>query len=517
MSMWMSPANNEHSRSELGARVWSGFRHDWLVRGWATLGCLSVGLFSASLVVAQTPSEGERAPAADETLVEPPEQLDEQADGQPGESDPSAAAFHQSPRGGASVAPGWLSGLGTILADASKDLGLVLETPPRVLFVGGERGVKLRWEDDLRTPSRGLVNLGAALEESTEKEDREKWLLRVIVVEHDGTAHGVRVELEESDYEVQTIRALTTLSRVIARPEQPEQPEQGTPQVTSPDASQGRATLATAGAVLGGYFGFALENAGGDVDTRLVYPLVALGAGVGLASALIVAEEWPMDRPSAWFIAGGGLWLTVSGVLIAGEQELKHETDRYPYGLIGTVAGLGLSSYIVSQRQISEAEAVFSQSGALFGSIAGGFVHQLIEPSSDTFPSLGVGLGTGGGWLLTSLGTAQWMPGLSSSRVLFADLGGFLGALVGAAAASPTIVSQGTPPAADQRAFVGASLAGLVVGASVGYWLGGTSDSDGASFPSLSMGLGSIAGSLPETPFEVTLPAASAVTLRGQW
>lgn len=529
MSMSMTPLNNEHSLLDSGVWAVSGIRCGWRTRRWAMLGCLSVGLVSVP-VMAQTASEGETGTVSgasaetagyvdEESRAQSDEaQSDEAQPGQaqPDESEAAAAASEPSMKSGVS-APEWFSGLSTILADASKDLGLVLEGPPRVLFAGDETSLERRWEDDLRTPARGHVNLGAALEAGVGKEATGPWLLRVIVIEDDGTAHGLRVELEESDYEVQTIRALTTVSRVIARPAQIERTEARVPQVNDADVSQGRATLATAGAVLGGYFGFALENAGGDVDTRLVYPLVALGAGVGLASALIVAEEWPMDRPSAWLIAGGGAWLTVSGVLIASEQELKHDTDRYPYGLVGTVTGLGIASYIVSQRQISEAEAVFSHSGALFGSIAGGFVQQLLEPNPDTFPSLGVGIGAGGGWLLTSLGTAQWMPGLSSSRVLFADLGGFLGALVGAAAASPTIVSQGTPRPADQRAFVGASLAGLVVGATVGYWLGGSSDTNEANLPSLSLGLGTVAGSLAETPFEVTLPAASAVTLRGQW
>lgn len=419
----------------------------------------------------------------------------------------SASARVEEPR--RTVPPVSPVALETVLADAATDLGLVLDERPAVVESGG--ATDTRWEDAIVTPSPGRVSLGAALESKD-----ERWFVRIILVRDDGTTHSVRTEVGEADYEVQTIRALAMLADVRATPVAAAATGERAAPVKR-DVSHGRATLATTGAVLGGYFGFALENAGGDVDTRLVYPLVALGAGVGLASALIIAEEWPMDRPSAWYISGGGLWLTLSGVLIAGEQDLKHPTDRYPYGLIGTVAGLGISSYMVSQREISEAEAIFSQSGALFGTIAGGLAQELIEPGNGAFPKLGVGIGAGGGWLLASMGTAHLMPGLTSSRVLFADLGGFLGTLVGAAAASPTVVTQGQPKAENSRVFFGASLAGLAVGSVVGYWLGGHVEEGDTDLMSVSLRADTLPSTLPSTPFESRLPAATALTLHSRW
>lgn len=401
------------------------------------------------------------------------------------------------------------STLATVLADAATDLGLELERPPSVHLATPDCASS----EDPAVPGLGKVSIAGVLELQA-----EQWWLRVAVTRDDATTHSTRVELSESNFEVQTIRALALTVKTTAGTSTPNAEKTQTPAAqTRLDTSEGKATLATTGAALGGYFGFALESAGGDIDTRLVYPLVALGAGVGLASALIVAEEWPLTRPQAWYISGGGIWLTVAGVLIASEQDLKHRTDRYPYGLIGTAAGLGISSYVVSQRSVSEAEAVFSQSGALFGAIAGGFVQELVDPTQGRFPRLGIGVGAGGGWLLASLGTARLMPGLSSSRVLFADLGGFLGALVGAAAASPAVVNQGPPQAGDRRAFVGASLGGLVLGSVVGYWLGSSAEvPDSARLP-VRVQAATLASTPGATPFDPGLPAATALTLGGQW
>lgn len=396
--------------------------------------------------------------------------------------------------------------LAALLADAATDLGLVPERAPSVAVSTGSCAI-----EEETPPGSGKVNIRGLLELRA-----ENWWLRVSVTKDDGTTHSASVRLDPANYEVQAIRTLALTVKAIPAPKATSEKEHTSFQATSLDISQGKATLATHGAALGGYFGFALESAGGDVDTRLVYPLVALGAGVGLATALIVAEEWPLDRASAWYISGGGVWLTLAGVLIASEQDLVHPTDRYPYGLIGTAAGLGVSSLVVSQRVVGEGEAVFSHSGAIFGAIIGGFVQELADPVTGKFPRLGVGIGTTGGWLVASLGTARLMPNLTATRVLFADLGGFLGTLVGAAAASPAVVNQGPPKPADRRAFIGASLGGLVLGSVVGYWLGGTAEEVPEDFP-VSLRATTLSPTMAATPFDAGLPAVTAFTLHSQW
>lgn len=396
--------------------------------------------------------------------------------------------------------------LATLLADAATDLGLVAERPPAVSVVTGTCVI-----EDEPLPSSGKVFIRGALERRG-----ESWWLRVSVLKDDGTTHSASAKLDAENYEVQAIRTLALTVKTSPGPKETIEKEPASALAASVDVSQGKATLATHGAALGGYFGFALESAGGDVDTRLVYPLIALGAGVGLATALIVAEEWPVNRASAWYISGGGTWLTIAGVLVASELDLKHPSDRYPYGLIGTAAGLGISTLVVSQRDISEGEAVFSHSGAIFGAIAGGFIQELADPVSGKFPRLGVGIGTAGGWLAASLGTARFLPRLTASRVLFADLGGFLGVLVGAAAASPAVVNEGPPKAEDRRAFVAAGLSGLVLGSVVGYWLGGTVEDSTATLP-VSLRATTLAPTLASTPFDQGLPSATALTLYSQW
>lgn len=396
--------------------------------------------------------------------------------------------------------------LSRLLADAATDLGLVPERAPDVTVSNGACAF-----DHDSIPSAGKVNIRGALELHD-----QKWWLRVSVTKDDATTHSARVELDPEGYEVQAIRTLALTVKASPVPNATTEKQPSTVQAASADVSHGKATLATHGAALGGYFGFALESAGGNVDTRLVYPLVALGAGVGLATALIVAEEWRINRPSAWYISGGAVWMTVAGVMVASELELTHTTDRYAYGLIGTAAGLGVSTLVVSQRDVREGEAVFSHSGAIFGALIGGFTQELVDPATGKFPRLGVGIGMTGGWLAASLGTAQLLPQLSATRVLFADLGGFLGALVGAAAASPAVVNQGAQQPGDRRAFVGASLGGLVVGSVVGYWLGGTSDETAESLP-VSFRATTLAPTVEATPFDSALPAATAFTLHSQW
>lgn len=463
---------------------------------------------AATSMAPVSPGQGEPVPSASVTSpaaagpnsAVAPEDVEGIADA------PSVAEPQVLPPPSAPSPPFEPEALAALLADAATDLGLVPERPPVVVVSVDDCTVV-----EEAQPAPGKVIIRGWLGHKG-----EHWWLRVSVTKDDATTHTSRVGLDDENYEVQAIRALALTVKSSPEQKAAKERQQVSPAATSVDTSQGKATLATHGAALGGYFGFALESAGGDVDTRLVYPLVALGAGVGLATALIVAEEWPVDRASAWYISGGGTWLTLAGVMVASELSLEHPTDRYPYGLIGTAVGLGVSTLVVSQRDVSEAEAVFSHSGAIFGALMGGFAQELIDPVTGRFPKLGVGIGTTGGWLLASLGTARVLPGITATRVLFADLGGFLGTLVGAAAASPAVVNQGEPRRAERRAFVGASLGGLVLGSVVGYWLGGSVDEVSESLP-VSLRATTLGPTLASTPFEQGLPAATAFTLFRKW
>ncbi len=214
---------------------------------------------------------------------------------------------------------------------------------------------------------------------------------------------------------------------------------------------------------------------GGSADAALIYPLVALGSGVGMATALVAAEEWPVSRPRAWYISGGGFWLTSAAVLIANEQDLAHPTDRYPYGLIGTAVGIGVASAVSSFREITEPQALLSNESGAFGTLAGGLIQRLAAPSSAELPALGMGIGGAAGWLTAGLIGPFALTELSSSRVLFAGLGGSIGALTGAAIASPIVVNSDRREPKKEGVLFASALGGLVLGSIVGYWF---SDSD---------------------------------------
>ncbi|MBX3184063.1 MAG: hypothetical protein KIT72_00950 [Polyangiaceae bacterium] len=239
---------------------------------------------------------------------------------------------------------------------------------------------------------------------------------------------------------------------------------------------EGRAVLALNSALLGGYVGYSLQRAGGSNDPRLTYPLIALGTGVGLGGSLIVADEWDVGLGDAWFLSAGMVWPTLTGVLLASAYNVR-EDDRFAYGLVGAVAGVGLGTFALTFRGMGEGGAAITHSGGLVGALAGSLVQIGYEGSSDGTPTLGAGYGAGIGVL--SAGILATQIYLSSSRVLMIDLGIGLGALTGAAAASPLVFGDDPGPA-ENRAWAGSVAGGAVLGALIAYLIT-TSDSGSAA------------------------------------
>src|SRR5690606_20104451 len=169
-----------------------------------------------------------------------------------------------------------------------------------------------------------------------------------------------------------------------------------------------------------------------------------------------------------------------------------------------------------SRRTVSEAEALFAHSGGLLGLVAGGLVQRLIEPT-DEVPRLGMGLGSSAGLLIAGLGGSALLPNLSSSRVLFADLGALLGGLAGAAVATPILVGRDPPDARDERVFVASALGGLALGTVVGYWFGRDAgvESDGATI--LRPHITRLQPDAPPFSVQPALPASTTLGLHGQW
>ena len=83
-----------------------------------------------------------------------------------------------------------------------------------------------------------------------------------------------------------------------------------------PAHSPGRAILATNGTLYGAFVGYSLQRSSASDDPRLLYPLLAVGAGVGLGGAIIIADEWDVGVGEAWYLAAGAWWPAVAGHLI---------------------------------------------------------------------------------------------------------------------------------------------------------------------------------------------------------
>ncbi len=402
-----------------------------------------------------------------------------------------------------------LRDLDRLLSDGAEDLGLNVQHMPQTIL-GGDLNYS-QWESELGRPDDGYVNLGAVVEQHG-----EGWRVRVTLALPDGTLRSTRSEVAATDYELPLIQALRQLvpKREASTPAEASATIHDPQPLTPP--SNGRGILAVHGALLGGYVGFTLENAGGAAEARLVYPLMALGAGVGLAASLIVAEEWDVTRAEAWYVSAGALWLTGSAILISSDLDLMHPTDRYSYGLVGTAAGLGLSGIVTSRRTVSEAEALFAHSGGLLGLVAGGLVQRLVEPTDDV-PRLGMGLGSSAGLLIAGLGGSALLPNLSSSRVLFADLGALLGGLAGAAVATPILVGRDPPDARDERVFVASALGGLALGTVVGYWFGRDAGVESGAAAVLRPHIARLQPDAPPFSVQPALPASTTLGLHGQW
>ncbi|HKO49282.1 MAG TPA: hypothetical protein VJV79_16225 [Polyangiaceae bacterium] len=231
--------------------------------------------------------------------------------------------------------------------------------------------------------------------------------------------------------------------------------------------SQGRAVLALNAAVLGGYVGFSLQRASGSVDARLTYPLVALGTGIGLGASMLVADEWDITLGDAWFMSAGAWWPIASGVLIAKSYNVPNE-DLYVYGLVAASAGVSLSVAAITQKPMTEGGAVLAHSGGAAGTLLGGLTEMAYRGSTDFTPERGMGYGAGIGVL--TAGALATQVKVSSSRMLLIDLAASLGALTGAAAASPLLLVDEQESPTQSRLWLASIAAGTVIGGGIG-WL----------------------------------------------
>jgi hypothetical protein len=300
------------------------------------------------------------------------------------------------------------------------------------------------------------------------------YVVRIVAVAP--RAHELRVRVETVPAEAVSVRGLVMLRDLLtpeAVAEAAQEQERRTAGngssigASSPLRSQGRAVLAVSAGVLGAFTAFSLQNASGETDPRVLYPLLALGTGVGIGAALLVADEWDVTTGDAWYLAAGGGWGAAAGFLLATGQSVQPSTDRYSWALGGGLVGIGLATFALTQTSMDEGDATLTHSGAALGLLTGAAIEWLGQGTTDETPAAGMGYGSAIG--LVGAGLLATRLTLPPSRVLLIDLGVGGGALAGAAAASPLVFQNPAPNGV--RGWLSATLAGSVVGGGLAWWL----------------------------------------------
>ena len=233
--------------------------------------------------------------------------------------------------------------------------------------------------------------------------------------------------------------------------------------------SPGRAPLALNGGLLGGYVGWTLQRTSGSTDARLTYPLIALGAGVGLGASMVAADEWDISAGDAWYLSAGIWWPMSSAILLSDAYHVSPTQDRFAYGLLGATSGLTLATTALVFSNIDEGGALVAHSGGAFGTALGGVSQLIKRGSTEAFPTRGAGFGAGIGVVAGGLLATQTT--VEPSRVLFVDLSASLGGLIGAAAASPLLLVDEEEQLWRTRAWLSAIGGGILGGGVVGFLL----------------------------------------------
>lgn len=347
------------------------------------------------------------------------------------------------------------------LSEAAQDLGLSLD-------VGGRGPALPRAYRDSELIEEARERNSWILSPRLEREGGEL-ILRLVAVPPGSGMLLVREErVAPGRVAVRGVVMLRELLRSRAHAKQaPARTRDEAPEPREKYRTSGRAVLLGSLAVFGGYAGYALHTSSRGDDPRLLYPLMALGAGVGLGAAAIAADEWDLSTGNAWFLSAGATWPVAATLLFSAGYDVQPRTDAHAFGLIAGIGGLGVSTGVLARRNVGEGGALLAHSGAIWGGGLGGLVEMMAAGSTQDTPLRGLGYGMSIGWLTGSVAGAWVEP--SAGRVLRVGLGAGLGALGGAAAASPLLLED--PGKTQERLWLGAVGLGGAVGAGVGAWL----------------------------------------------
>lgn len=371
-------------------------------------------------------------------------------------------ALHAPTASGAELAP-LAESLDALLADTAQDLGLTVDRAPRAAPDPAHLG-----DAELLALSRssaGVVILPSLRAVAPASRDVE---LRLALA--DPSARSLLVRSERVARDDVAVRAVVLLRDLVAdlggvaRPRSPESLPTGNV-VTTLVRGTGRPVLLASSTLFGGFAGYSIQRAGSSNDPRVLYPLLAVGAGIGLGASIIAADEWEVSAAESWYVTAGVLWPTLAGHLIyQGRFSPRVESDRWVFGLVGGTTGITLSILGLTLHGMSDSGALLAHSGGSLGLVFGGLTEALVRGDIQHTPFAGMGYGAGVGWLATAALATQ-LRVLSPSRVLTVDLGALIGGLGGAAIGSPFLLHD--PDAAHQRGWLAATGGGAIVGATV--------------------------------------------------
>ncbi|AUX46222.1 hypothetical protein SOCE26_077270 [Sorangium cellulosum] len=433
----------------------------WHLRGRASALALAATLAAAAPASAEpAPAQPPSSPSAPPSPAAPPSSSPQPA--RQAVVLPTAVAPDAAER----AAP-LASALDALLSDTAQDLGLSVD-------LAGRAAARVRVDEaELVARARASDRLLIAPSLELRGDDVE---LRLALAP--GGASSLRVRVERVARGELAVRAAVMLRDLVAeldggaagRPRGGEDApcaERCRGRLATPARSAGKATLVANATLYGGLVGFALQRSSGSDDPRLLYPLLAVGAGVGLGGAIIIAEEWDVGVADAWFLASGAWWPTMAGHLIYSGRfaEYAHDPgqERWAAGLIGGAAGVSLAALGLSLGAMSDGGALMAHSGGGLGLVLGGLCEWAAKGDVMETPRAGMGYGAALGWLAAAAAATQL--DVTASQVLAVDVGALLGGLGAAALASPLVF--GSPTQAQQRAWVGASAAGLLLGGGV--------------------------------------------------
>ena len=106
----------------------------------------------------------------------------------------------------------------------------------------------------------------------------------------------------------------------------------------------------------------------GSDNPRLLFPLMALGTGLGLGAWAIVAEEWDVGLGDAWYMSAAAWWPALAGLLVARGRSEPNPPTEYSYAVVGALSGLSLATTSLALGGgMGEGGAVLTHSGGAFG------------------------------------------------------------------------------------------------------------------------------------------------------